>query len=46
LNPGQVDGNTRAPTVGPKLGRRNAEIFCRMGLGEQDIETLQAQRVV
>jgi hypothetical protein len=29
----------------PKLGQRNAEIFGRMGLNEQNIETLQAQRV-
>jgi hypothetical protein len=33
-------------TVAPTLGQRNAEIFGRMRLSEQDIETLQAQRVV
>jgi crotonobetainyl-CoA:carnitine CoA-transferase CaiB-like acyl-CoA transferase len=33
-------------TVAPKLGQHNAEIFGRKGLSEQDIETLQAQRVV
>jgi hypothetical protein len=32
--------------VAPKLGQRNAEIVGRKGLSQQDIETLQTQRVV
>jgi crotonobetainyl-CoA:carnitine CoA-transferase CaiB-like acyl-CoA transferase len=36
----------RVRAVAPKLGQHNAEIFGRKGLSEQDIETLQAQRVV
>jgi len=32
--------------IGSKLGQHNTEIFGRTGLSEQDIETLQAQRVV
>ena len=38
--PVKIDGSIRVPTVAPKLGQHNAEIFGRMGLGEQDIEAL------
>ena len=43
---GKIDGSIRVRAVAPKLGQHNAEIFDRMRLSEQDIETLQAQRVV
>jgi crotonobetainyl-CoA:carnitine CoA-transferase CaiB-like acyl-CoA transferase len=45
-SPVKIDGRIRVHTVAPWLGQHNAEIFGRMGLSEQDIETLQAQRVV
>jgi glutaryl-CoA transferase len=44
--PVKIDGSIRVRTVALKLGQHNAEIFGRKGLSEQDIETLQAQRVV
>jgi len=44
--PVKIDGSIRVRAVAPKLGQHNAEIFDRMRLSEQDIETLQAQRVV
>ena len=43
--PVKIDGSIRVRAVAPKLGQHNAEIFDRMRLSEQDIETLQAQRV-
>jgi crotonobetainyl-CoA:carnitine CoA-transferase CaiB-like acyl-CoA transferase len=44
-HPGQ-DRRQHPCAYAPKLGQHNAEIFGRKGLSEQDIETLQAQRVV
>ena len=45
-SPVKIDGSIRVRTVAPKLGQHNAEIFGRMGLSEQGIESLQDQRVV
>ena len=44
--PIRIGETVRVRTVAPKLGQHNAEIFDRMRLSEQDIETLQGQRVV
>jgi crotonobetainyl-CoA:carnitine CoA-transferase CaiB-like acyl-CoA transferase len=44
--PVKIDGSIRVRVAAPKLGQNNAEIFHRIRLSEQDIERLQAQRVV
>jgi crotonobetainyl-CoA:carnitine CoA-transferase CaiB-like acyl-CoA transferase len=44
--PVKIDGSIRVRTVAPTLGQHNAEIFGRMGLSEQDLETLPAQHLV
>jgi crotonobetainyl-CoA:carnitine CoA-transferase CaiB-like acyl-CoA transferase len=45
-SPFKVDGLRSNPAPAPLLGQHNSEVFAELGLGEEELAALTAERVI